>query len=104
MTEATQLDRMSAAIAGEHKPTPTLCCNCRKVQMGSIKDHWVKWMCTGAKNFQINYMTGQLDPPYRLCRFINYGDCAMYEEGVNQLSPDKLISDGHGGWRKPEGE
>lgn len=34
-----------------------------------------------------NYVTGGVTDPYRLCRFVNDGDCEMYEEGPNEFNP-----------------
>lgn len=102
MTSPVQLDRMAAALAGEHQPT--LCKDCKWLVITNSKDHWVKWLCGAAKNYTISYMTGQLDPPLRFCRFVNFGDCEMYEVGVNPLSPDKLRGDGYGNFTRIEEE
>lgn len=98
----TDLERMAAAIAGEHKPT--ICTDCANLFRVNAKDHWVKWLCLASPTEQISYVTGKLDPPYRFCRFINFGDCIMFKPGINSLSPDKLQENKDGSHTQKDGE
>lgn len=83
---------MAAELTYEQDEQPgperaTICATCIKLYIVNAKDHWTRWLCMAAPNRQINIVTGTIDPPYRLCRFVNNGNCPMYVEGVNQLHP-----------------
>lgn len=96
-----QLERMAQAIAGEYQPT--ICTDCAHLYRVNLKDHWVKWLCLASPTTQVSYVTGKLDPPYRFCRFVNFGDCASFAPGINSLSPDKLQENSDGS-HTPKGE
>lgn len=65
---------------------PTVCSKCKYVYRLHAKDGWWRWMCLQAKlQPGPNYVTGGVTDPYRLCRYVNDGDCEMYEEEKHQL-------------------
>lgn len=68
----------------------TVCTKCKNLFVVNKSDQWYRWLCMAKKREQeFNPVTGDTvaDPPYELCRYINYGGCIHYEAGVNSLSP-----------------
>ena len=67
------------------------CRNCERLHGDAKREHWRKWMCTGAPNEAVNPVTGTIEPPYVLCWMINRtGDCWMFKDGPNVLNPREM--------------
>lgn len=66
----------------------THCATCRWLHDHAKGQHWARWLCLLVENHEVNPVTGELEP-YKLCRFINYGACEMWEAGRNCLSERK---------------
>lgn len=75
----------------------TVCAKCGNLFVVNKNDPWWRWLCIKAPiQQQFNPVTGLTvaDPPYRLCKLLNYGDCEMFEVGPNSLkSREDLVSE-----------
>ena len=58
---------------------PTICRDCEHLYVVNKNDRWYRWLCIRSPVTEINFVSGTIDPPYKLCRFVNYGECAMFE-------------------------
>lgn len=100
----TTLGHTAAVMAGE--AGPTICKLCKHLQLPHKDAREWSWLCNASpKPLEFSYLTGEeAGAPFIECKRINTGgNCSLYHEGINDLSPDRLIPDGHGGWlRKPE--
>jgi hypothetical protein len=73
---------------------PTLCCACVNLVIVNKSDAWYRWQCFANRSeARPNYVTGGVEEPYKLCRYVNNGDCPDYTEGVNSLHPKGTTDD-----------
>lgn len=97
------LEHTAAVMSGE--AGVTLCINCKHMQaIGKSAPEWT-WLCSAnPKELGFSYLTGkETGEPYRLCKHMNTGgNCPQYEEGINSLSPDRLVPGGFGAMVNPE--
>lgn len=106
----SDMERAIAVMAGETLPAIHPCSSCEHLFVVNKGDRWYRWLCRAMpRPAWHNDVTGEVvaDPPYLLCSNRRHGplkgrDCPDWEEGINALSPDRLVPDGHGGMVKPE--
>lgn len=86
-------------MAGE--AGPTICARCKHLSLPVPSAREWMWLCRAQpKDLEFSYQTGETTgEPFRKCQHVNQdGNCPWYEEGINELSPDLLVQDGHGKW------
>lgn len=98
-------ERAVAVMAGEE--SVTICAKCANMFQPTTNAREWQWLCRAQpQELRFSYLTGEeTGTPYRECRHVNTdGNCPYFKEGINSLSPDRLIPDGHGGMVKPPEE
>jgi hypothetical protein len=70
---------------------PTTCATCRFVKIyPGDKERWWAWACQCAPLPEwTNPVSGLTvaDPPFQLCKKINFGDCQGWQEGPTPIHP-----------------
>lgn len=72
----------------------TVCATCEHLHSSAKGISWVRWCCMKWPHDGINPVTGaNYDPPYRLCRYKNFGSCKDHNTGPNCFTDDQLTQD-----------